>query len=328
MKITLNELKNFVRNVIKEEDEKTPMEKLNDALKLFRGHFRGGERSLVPNVQKLEKYSYNIDKEAFSKEYNLLNNSLNVLEDLLKTYNEIVNKPSIIRLKTQLPEFIEIAIKLNNSLAIIFETSKDEELKGYTRPIQFNIGGMRQAANNMLAIISTIETNAQQNTPQQQNNTPQQQTNTAQQQNTPKPQNNELGAKLQQMKDDVKVFNRSFENLKYKYIDDNISEKMFSDSVNQILAPIENSITSILNLSLSESYLSRNKKSKRNIFENSFKISAVDNYFDELIMDLNRYANKLDENMGIEQVKGQLSTIRNIIQMIKDNLQKLVNNPI
>ena len=32
--------------------------------------------------------------------------------------------------------------------------------------------------------------------------------------------------------------------------------------------------------------------------------------------------------MGIEQVKGQLSTIRNIIQMIKDNLQKLVNNPI
>ena len=45
-------------------------------------------------------------------------------------------------------------------------------------------------------------------------------------------------------------------------------------------------------------------------------------------MDLNRYANKLDENMGIEQVKGQLSTIRNIIQMIKDNLQKLVNNPI
>jgi hypothetical protein len=246
MKITLNELKNFVRNVIKEEDEKTPMEKLNEAFK----NFKGNSTYLLDNAKNLEKYVNN--NNISSQDLKLYENSTDSILNLYKKYIEITNKPSIQSLKNQLPEFNEIGSEANEFLAEIFDNSNNTEFKSYTRKIQFNIVAMRMAVNNMLAIISTIETNAQQNTSQQQNNTPQQQSNTPQQQNTPKPQNNELGAKLQQMKDDVKVFNRSFESLKYKYIDDNISEKMFSDSVNQILAPIENSITSILNLSLSE----------------------------------------------------------------------------
>jgi hypothetical protein len=41
-------------------------------------------------------------------------------------------------------------------------------------------------------------------------------------------------------------------------------------------------------------------------------------------MDLNRYVNNLDEN----DVKRKLTTIKNIIGNIKDNLQELVNNPL
>ena len=326
MKIKLNELKKLVRRVIKEEVERDPKEEMRNEFKVLIGNYNNA----IEIQTEFKRFLNNTDT---SKVSNLVENYFEKYSTLSSAvYNmfkvELPNSASPLDtlsiLKIRLPKILEATLEVFSVLKKIYEISDNDELDNFIRKFQYGLLPFKMSIDRMLDLIPIVEPLY----PQQQNNTPQQQNNVPQQQNTPKSQNNELGAKLQQMKDNVRQFNRSFETLKYKYIDDNITEKMFSNSVDQILAPIEDSIASILNLPLSESYLSRNKKSKRNIFENSFKITAVDNYFDRLIMDLNRYVNKLDESMGIEQVKGQLSTIRNIILSIKDNLQRLVRNPL
>ena len=102
---------------------------------------------------------------------------------------------------------------------------------------------------------------------------------------------------------------------------------MFSNSANNLLMPIENIISSILNSNLSENYSHRNKKSKRLLFENSFKSTAIENYFEEDVMRLNSIANGLDASMGIEAIKSKLSGMNNIIRNIRENLTRLERNP-
>lgn len=293
MKITLNELRKIVKKIIKEEEEKTPTEKinelnaeLNNQFKIFRGHFRGGERSLVPNVQKLEKYYSNFDKKAYPKDYNLLDSSLKGLIQLLEKYNEITNKPSITGLKMLLPQFIKIVIDTNEYLAEIFEISENTELKGYTRPIQFNIGGMRQAANSMIDLLSRVEALS----PQQQNNTVKPQNNVPQQQSNISQSN----INSQQVTDNLKASNNNLQGLffefekayklnKNKYIDDIISEKQFSAVISNYLqlmsglaSQMQNSINAPVN-------------------ENSIKLTIIDDNFDNYVDSLKKYVNSIDE---------------------------------
>jgi hypothetical protein len=258
MKIKLNELRALVRSVIKEEVEKNPEEELNDEFRTFIENFN----NVIVIKKQFNEFLNNTDTSNVSDSVKNSLENFKVLSSKISNMIRVEFKnmssfsQAIPIMKIRLPEILEATLEVFSNLKKIYEISDNDELDNFVRKFQYGLLPFKMTIDRMLNLLSKIETVS----PQQQNNVPQQQNNVPQQQNTPKSQNNELGAKLQQIKDDVRRFNQSFENLKYKYIDDNISEKMFSNSVNQILAPIEDSIASILNSPVSESYSSRNKK--------------------------------------------------------------------
>lgn len=334
MKIKLNELRQLVKRIIKEENEETPDKIFNKGFKYFQekyNEFKSGKenfRQFLLNLPGKEKNFSDEISSSINSAFGSFNQMREVYSNMFNEFKSAGNISNVVKIiKTRVPEFFKYASEANKHLEEASDASYRNKgtyhealIDNILQMQKYLMGGLANGVRytmNSIPAFEAILPPSEINVPEKQTNVPQQQTNVPQQGSS------QLRRKISELKNNVTGLWDSFENLKYQY-GDGTSATRISNLAYNLLMPIENTISSILNSNLSENYSYRTKRSKRFIFEgNSIKESIFANYFEDDIIFLIETANNLDESMGIEAIKSKLSDMEDRIKIIKDNLSQL-----